>query len=144
MLSRKPMPRILPLSVIIAALTLLSGCSSLHFPGVYRIDIPQGNVVSRDMLDSLKPGMSPDQVRFVLGPPTLTDPFTPNTWYYLLHYKKGDGKVIKQKIVVYFDGGHYNHYTGQALPDVRQRTAGGKDRELEQKAVDQRQAASDS
>lgn len=135
------MPRILPLSVIFAALMLLGGCSSLHFPGVYRIDIPQGNVVTRDMLAKLKPGMSPDQVRFVLGPPTLTDPFTPNTWFYLLDYKKGSGKAVKQKIVVYFDKGQYTHYQGEALKNVQQRTSGKKDQELQEKAASDRDAA---
>lgn len=137
------MPRILSLSLLIAALTVLGGCSSLHFPGVYRIDIPQGNVVTPSMLQRLEPGMTPDQVRFVLGPPTLTDPFTPNTWFYLLDYRKGDGDTVRQKIVVHFDAGRYTHYEGKALKDVREQTAGSKDRALESKASDERQAAAD-
>src|SRR5690606_22829512 len=102
--SRKPMPRIIALFAILT--TLLAGCSSLRFPGVYRIDIPQGNVVTEDMLSGLRPGMTPEQVRFVLGPPTLTDPFTPNTWYYLLQYQPGNGEMVEQQIVVHFDQGH--------------------------------------
>ena len=71
------MPRFIALSLLLTV--LLAGCSSLRFPGVYRIDIPQGNVVTGEMLADLEPGMTPEQVRFVLGPSTLTDPFTPDT-----------------------------------------------------------------
>lgn len=120
---------------------LLGGCSSLRFPGVYRIDIPQGNMVTQDMLMELKPGMTPDQVRFVLGPPTLTDPFTPNTWYYLLRYQPGNGELVEQQIVVYFENGSYSHYQGEALQHLRERTSGRKDRELEQQALDRKESA---
>lgn len=120
---------------------LLGGCSSLRFPGVYRIDIPQGNMVTQDMLADLKPGMSPDQVRFVLGPPTLTDPFTPNTWYYLLRYQPGNGELVEQQIVVYFENGGYSRHQGEALQHLRERTSGSKDRELEQQALDRKESA---
>ncbi|KAF0806502.1 outer membrane lipoprotein OmlA [Alcanivorax xiamenensis] len=121
--------------------TLLAGCSSLRFPGVYRIDIPQGNVVTEDMLSGLQPGMTPEQVRFVLGPPTLTDPFTPNTWYYLLQYQPGNGEMVEQQIVVHFDQGQYSHYDGQATSDLRERTSGHQDQELLRRAEDRRQEA---
>lgn len=130
------MPRIIALFVVFAA--LLSGCSSLHFPGVYRIDIPQGNMVTQDMLADLKPGMTPEQVRFVLGPPTLTDPFTPNTWYYLLRYQPGNGELVQQQIVVLFENGNYSRYQGEAVERLRERTSGRKDRELEQRAINRK------
>tara|TARA_R110001606_G_scaffold1937_3_gene7632 strand:+ start:20882 stop:21307 length:426 start_codon:yes stop_codon:yes gene_type:complete len=135
--SRKTMPRILVFFVLSTA--LLSGCSSLRFPGVYRIDIPQGNMVTQDMLADLKPGMTPDQVRYVLGPATLTDPFTPNTWYYLLNYQPGNGDVVEQQIVVYFENGQFTRYEGEALKDLRQRTSARRDRELERKAEDRKE-----
>ena len=117
---------------------LLAGCSSLHFPWVYRIDIPQGNFVTDDMVSQLKPGMTPEQVRFVMGPPTLVDPFTPNTWYYLMTYRPGQGKTLSQQLVVYFNAaGAYDHYTGEVIKDFQQRTQGQKDRELMEKARQQ-------
>ncbi|MBL7252386.1 outer membrane protein assembly factor BamE [Alloalcanivorax sp. C16-2] len=131
------MPRTFLLSLLLAG--LLTGCSSLRFPGVYRIDIPQGNVVTEDMLAELEPGMSPEQVRFVLGPPTLTDPFTPDTWYYLLHYQPGKADTVEQDIVVFFENGQYSHYRGEVVANVRERTSGRRDRELEQRAEDRRE-----
>jgi outer membrane protein assembly factor BamE len=63
--------------------TLLGGCalsrqSTDDFLGLitpYRIDIVQGNVVTKEQLAQLRPGMSRNQVRDVLGTPLLTDPF---------------------------------------------------------------------
>lgn len=131
------MPRTILVSLLFA--TLLAGCSSLRFPGVYRIDIPQGNVVTQEMLASLEPGMTAEQVRFVLGPPTLTDPFTPHTWFYVLRYQPGKAEVVEQQVVVHFDNARYSHFEGAALADVRQLTSGRRDRELEQRAEDRRE-----
>ena len=63
--------RALPL---LAALLLAScGSTGLHLPELkpYRMEIQQGNFVTQDMVSQLKPGMSKDQVRFILGPQSL-------------------------------------------------------------------------
>ena len=41
---------------------LISGCSSYKIPGVYRIDIQQGNDITQEMISQLKPDMSKSQV----------------------------------------------------------------------------------
>lgn len=105
----------------------------MRFPGVYRIDIPQGNFVTRDMLDDLRPGMSREQVRYVLGPPTLQDPFTPDRWYYLLDYQPGKGEPVQQEIVVHFEGEKFSHREGQAVANLQARIGGTSDRELKEK-----------
>lgn len=129
------------LPILVMLVTLLGGCSSLHFPGVYRIDIPQGNFVTDKMLDKLQPGMTTQQVRFVLGPPMIVDPFTPDTWYYLMTYRPGNGKPLRQQLVVTFKDGHYSGYSGHVIKDFRQKTSGRKDRQLMQKAQQQEQEA---
>lgn len=128
-----------PLIPILVLLALLSGCSTLRFPGVYRIDIPQGNFVTTDMLAQLQPGMTPDQVRYVLGVPTLVDPFTPDTWFYLMTYQPGKGEPVDQQIVVHFTDGTYSHYDGEVIPDLQSKTQAEKDLELERKAERQRE-----
>jgi outer membrane protein assembly factor BamE len=115
-------------------LILLAGCSNLRFPGVYRIDIPQGNFVTEDMLAELRPGMNRDQVRFVLGPPTLSDPFTADTWFYLMTYRPGSGDTVEQEIIVHFNDNGYSHYEGDVVDDLKAKTSGRKDRELQEKA----------
>ncbi len=83
------------------AVILLAGCS--EFPGVYKIDIPQGNIVTQEMVDKLRPGMSESQVRYVMGTPLITDSFNKNRWDYLYRMKQGDGTISQESITLQFD-----------------------------------------
>src|SRR3990170_4201353 len=76
--------RSLPFAALLAAATLLAGCVS-----PYKIDVQQGNVVSQEMLEKLKPGMTKSQVRFALGTPLIADSFHPDRWDYFYSLKKG-------------------------------------------------------
>lgn len=64
---------------------LLSGCLS-----VYKVEVQQGNVVTQEMIDKLKTGMTRSQVRFVLGTPMVTDAFHPDRWDYYYHLRPGN------------------------------------------------------
>lgn len=104
--------------LITAALTLvLSGCSG--FPGVYKIDIPQGNVVNQEMVDKLRPGMTESQVRFIMGSPLITDTFHEGRWDYLYSKKsgsEGDGSYVRERISLYFTDGKLNALNGDFRP----------------------------
>lgn len=71
----------------------------------FRIDIRQGNLVTQDMAAQLKPGMSRDQVRFVLGSPMLSDVFHPDRWDYLHYFKPGNKPQDTElrRLIVYFE-----------------------------------------
>lgn len=71
-------------------------------PGVYRIDIQQGNVVNREMLERLEIGMERNKVRFILGTPLLVDPFNRNRWDYVYSLRRGSGEQAGQRVSVYF------------------------------------------
>lgn len=97
---------------IAAALLLpavaLAGCNYLgvpRIPGVtpYRIEIQQGNYVSQEAVSQLKPGMTKDQVRQILGTPLLTDIFHANRWDYIYYREPTDGSREQRKLVVHFD-----------------------------------------
>ncbi len=49
----------------------------------YRIEIQQGNYVSRDAIAQVKPGMTKEQVRAILGTPLLNDIFHADRWDYV-------------------------------------------------------------
>lgn len=89
-------------SLTLSGLLALAGCS---FPGVYKIDIQQGNVVTQDMIDQLRPGMSRSQVRFIMGNPLITDTFHANRWDYLYSMQPGGRQRLQERIAVMFDGG---------------------------------------
>lgn len=83
----------------------LSACSTVpRIVHEYKIDIQQGNVLTQDMVAQLKPGLTKDQVRFVLGTPVLMDMFHANRWDYLYRYQKGsNGDVEMRKFSTFFD-----------------------------------------
>ncbi len=104
----------LPLPVYAAAALLaLAGCSTYDSVtdkviGVvtpYRINIVQGNFVSKEAYDQLQAGMTRDQVRQLLGTPLLTDLFHANRWDYVFYFKRGNASVVQERhLKVYFDG----------------------------------------
>ena len=86
-------------------LSVLSACSSVpRIVNEYKIDVQQGNVLTQEMVSQLKPGLSRDQVRFILGTPVLMDMFHANRWDYVYWLKKGNtGVVEKREFSVFFD-----------------------------------------
>ncbi len=82
---------------------VLSGCNKDKIPGVYRIDIQQGNAVSQEMLNKLKPDMTKNQVAYVLGTPLLIDTFHPNRWDYIYSFHPGNGQREQRRLTVYFN-----------------------------------------
>ncbi|AXY55937.1 outer membrane protein assembly factor BamE [Acinetobacter chinensis] len=89
------------------ATSLLAGCSVL---GVYKVDIPQGSPLTQAQAAQIHVGMSHQQVRFLLGSPTITDPMNPLRWDYVYNYipgtyaKKAKIPAAKgQHLKVFFD-----------------------------------------
>lgn len=97
------MQKLLTILLVFCA-TLTSGCESLRFPGVFRIDIGQGNLITKDMVDKLRVGMTPRQVRYVMGSPMIADTFNPTRWDYLYNLETGKGLLIENHLVLYFEG----------------------------------------
>ena len=84
---------------------------------IYRPDIQQGNFISKEMVAQLKVGMTPEQVRFVLGTPLLTDLFHETRWDYLFRIRKGDGEITSSRVVVFFKEGRVSQFEGGDLPE---------------------------
>jgi outer membrane protein assembly factor BamE len=99
---------------------VLSGCTSNQASSLiktYRIDIQQGNIVVASSLAQLKPGMTQEQVKFILGSPLLTDPFHADRWDYVYRYQSGSGAFESNQLTIHFKNGLYTHYTGAAMPE---------------------------
>lgn len=114
----------------IAALLLVScGSTRLPIPGItpYRIEIQQGNFVSQEMVSQLKPGMSKDQVRFVLGTPLITDSFHADRWDYVFRRQKANSRELEQrKFAVFFGDGKLTRIDGDVTPAPGADAAGPK------------------
>lgn len=93
----RPATRLLLALAFLAAVGL-SGCGLL-----YRIDVPQGNVIHARTVDELKLGMSKRQVQYLLGTPLITDPFHPERWDYVYALKRGNGSQEHRSLTLLFD-----------------------------------------
>jgi outer membrane protein assembly factor BamE len=96
--------------VLLCALAL-AGCASLqssdNLLGVitpYRIEVVQGNVVTKEQAALVKPGMSRAQVRDLLGSPLLTDVFHADRWDYVFTIRRQGAEPQLRRIVVLFEG----------------------------------------
>ncbi|AZE46545.1 hypothetical protein BK635_14920 [Pseudomonas chlororaphis] len=118
--------KLLLTSFTFVGLLALAGCS---FPGVYKIDIQQGNVVTQDMIDQLRPGMTRRQVRFIMGNPLLTDTFHADRWDYLYSLQPGGGERQQERVSVIFNGNdQLVSLSGDFMPGVsRDEAILGKD-----------------
>lgn len=90
-----PRSRLLALGCII----LITASCTMH-----RVEIQQGNVITPEMVAQLKPGMSRQQVQFVMGTSSIMDPFHPDRWDYVYILNVGKEKVEHRHVTVYFDG----------------------------------------
>lgn len=110
------LPRSFRALAFASAVSLLSACSNLEFPWVYRIDIDQGNIITQEMVDQLKPGLTRDQVKYVMGSPLVVDPFHPDRWDYVYTLRKGDGSRKREQLSVFFKDDILISLSGDFLP----------------------------
>jgi outer membrane protein assembly factor BamE len=87
---------------------------------IYRPDTQQGNFISKEQVAQLQVGMTPAQVRFLLGTPLLNDVFHAERWDYPFLMKRGDGTVTTSHVVVHFKEGRVSHFEGAELPNEKE------------------------
>jgi outer membrane protein assembly factor BamE len=107
------MPNRIALAAAVACLA--AGCSGVpRIPGItpYKVEIQQGNFVSQEMLSQLKPGMSKEQVRFLLGTPLLTDIFHADRWDYVYWRETPAGQREQRRVAVHFEDGRLARVDG--------------------------------
>jgi outer membrane protein assembly factor BamE len=102
------------ISIVCSAALIVTGCSS--FPWVYRIDVQQGNVISQEKLNQVKPGMTKRQVRFLMGTPLIEDPFNQNRWDYVYTNQPGHEKRTEKQVTMYFHGDQLARIEGDMRP----------------------------
>jgi outer membrane protein assembly factor BamE len=114
-------PRLLMAASACAA---LAGCGSFDSMTVrmatsitpYRVEVVQGNFVSREQVEALHPGMSRQQVREVLGTPLLTSVFHADRWDYVFTLKRKGVAPQERKLAVFFKEGVLERFEGDAMP----------------------------
>ncbi len=115
---------IYPLALLSSS--LFTGCSTIlnNLPGVYSLDIQQGNIINQEMIDQLRPKMTKRQVLYIMGSSMLVDVFHQKRWDYL-YSEQLSGEARKQKrLSLFFNGdtliGIQGDFRPSTLPVIRE------------------------
>jgi outer membrane protein assembly factor BamE len=97
--------RLKPCIFAIAANLTLASCTTIltNLPGVYTVDVQQGNMIDQGMIDQLRPNMNKRQVLYIMGSPMLADFFHQKRWDYLYSAQAGGGDRQQKRISLYFE-----------------------------------------
>ena len=82
----------------------------------YKVDVIQGNFISKEQVEALKVGMSRLQVKDVLGTPLLTSVFHADRWDYVFTLKRRNVAPEAFKYTVFFKGDALERFEGDAMP----------------------------
>ncbi len=120
-------------AAIVLTLLLIAGCITSYKP-----EIQQGNVITQEMVEKLKPGMTKSQVRFVLGTPLISDRFHPERWDYISVYKKDvDAPAETRQFTVIFDGDALTRTEGEfSMPPSATASDGPADTSVKPQSAD--------
>lgn len=110
---------------LIAISILLASCSSMSMPKLpslssYKIEVQQGNLITPEMREKIKVGMSVAMVRSILGTPLINDPFHAKRWDYVYSLEKGGKLVEKQRLTLYFDDERLTRIDDSNMPVLPQ------------------------
>jgi outer membrane protein assembly factor BamE len=149
------------IAVATVVLALLAGCGSFDNVGrrvgtaltPYRVEVVQGNFISREQVQALQPGMSREQVKQVLGTPLVTSLFHGDRWDYVFTLRRQGVEPQRRHLTVFFKGDGMERVEGDTMPSEAEfvstldnRSKGGKVPKLEAteeelRAASARQAA---
>lgn len=82
----------------------------------YKVEVVQGNFVSKEQVAALQPGMSREQVREILGTPLVTSVFHADRWEYVFTLKRPNVDVEARKLTVFFNGERFDRTEGDEMP----------------------------
>jgi len=111
------------LAAAVAATLCLGACSgfsdrtrgALTAVTPYKVEVVQGNFVSKEQVAALKPGMSRQQVREILGTSLLNDVFHANRWDYVFTIRQGV-EPQERHLTVFFNGELMDRFVGDEMP----------------------------
>lgn len=112
--------------LVVAACAVLAACSSgslgqssanpVNWITPYKVDVIQGNFVSREQVEQLQAGMTRDQVKALMGTPLLTSLFHADRWDYVFTLKRQGVEPQSFKYTVFFKGDQLERFSGDPMP----------------------------
>ena len=116
-----------PTALLLFPLLMLgAGCSSVQGDRLlgaitpYRIDVMQGNVITKELAANVKPGMTREQVRDLLGSPLLTSTFHAERWDYVFTMRRQGLEPQRRSVVAFFKGDVLERLEVPELPSEKE------------------------
>ena len=108
-----------PYFFIITSFLLMTGCSSdpiANAVPVYHLEVQQGNIITQDMINQIKPGLSKRQVLYIMGSPLLIDSFHTQRWDYYYSVRGGKVKTKTKHLSLFFVNNKIDKISGDYSP----------------------------
>lgn len=136
-----PASRLTTVALGIAATAALAACGTVgnatrgfaESITPYKVEVVQGNFVSREQVEALKPGMGRVQVRDILGTPLLADPFHAERWDYVFTLRRQGVEPQQRRLTLFFKNDVLERFEGDTMPSesefvatLDKKAAGGK------------------
>jgi len=112
--------------LLAGACLVLASCSSttlssssvnpVNWITPYKVDVIQGNFVSKEQVAQLQAGMTRDQVKALLGTPLMASLFHADRWDYVFTLKRQGVDPQSFKYTVFFKGDQLESFSGDAMP----------------------------
>jgi len=118
------------LTIISCFATLGLGACSSSMQLVHKIDVQQGNVITQDEVNQLKPGMSRRQVQFIMGSPMIADVFHQDRWDYVYLMQPGYGEPTSEHVTLYFSDDSLERIAGTLHPEEAGSAADARPRQV--------------
>ncbi len=103
-------------ALLVVFAVALVGLSACKVPGMHRPSLQQGNLITQSMVDKLKPGMSKEQVEFVLGLPVHLNTFNVNQWDYIYTFENRLGERTRRVLTLKFENDQLVYMAGHFKP----------------------------
>ena len=87
-----------PILISIITIFFLNSCAS----NFYQVPVAQGNIISLDMLSKLEKGLTKVQVQYIMGTPSVKDPFDSSSWDYIGYEIIGNELLREVHYSLYF------------------------------------------
>ena len=87
---------------------------------MHKLTVQQGNVITQEMIDQLKPGMSRSQVSYIMGDPVFRNSFNSNRWDYIYTIELPGIFNDERRVSLYFDNDRLAYFTGDYAPTSEQ------------------------
>ena len=96
-----------PITLFTACLfLLLTACGDpIWLPRAHKIEVQQGNLLTREQVNSVQTGMSRQEVAALIGVPVNQPAFQPDRWDYVFTRAPAGQTVKARRFSVFFDEG---------------------------------------